>query len=208
MPHVPPVRSVLTILLTLLSVACDSSNEGEALESSQLCVVRHAEAFKNLTPPPDGLTAEQLDSLTPNGETQARAAGTRLPRGVRVLASSAANRAQQTARGLGLDVEVAIDPALRPLEGDLSWDARVAAWSRGDDPRPDGGESLADGAARVRALLTSLRARLRDGEHAVVVTHGDIAALVIGELRGTALLERPSRHELGTAEVACLPLGD
>ncbi|MCU0674991.1 MAG: histidine phosphatase family protein [Myxococcota bacterium] len=192
-------------MLALLSFACDS-NEGGAFES-QLCVVRHAEAFKNLTPPPEGLTPSQLDALTPNGESQARAAGTHLPRRVGVLASSPANRAQQTARGLGLDVEVAIDPALRALDGDLPWDARVAAWSRGDDPRPDGGESLADGAARVRALLTSLRARVRDGEHAVLVTHGDIAALVIGELRGTALLERPSRHELGTAQVACLPLG-
>jgi broad specificity phosphatase PhoE len=208
MTHEPsvPLRSMLALLFALLSFACDS-NEAGALES-QLCVVRHAEAFKNLTPPPEGLTPEQLDSLTPNGEAQTRAASTHLPRGVRVLASSPANRAQQTARGLGLDVEVAIEPALRALEGDLAWDARVAAWSRGEDPRPDGGESLADGATRVRALLTSLRARVHDGEHAVVVTHGDVAALVIGELRGTALLERPSRHELGTAEVACLPLGD
>lgn len=203
-----PLRPIFTTVLALLSFACDSSDEAEALESSQLCVMRHAEAFKNLTPPPEGLTSAQLDALTPNGEAQARAAGTRLPRGVRVLASSPAHRAQQTARGLGLEVEVAIEPALRALDGDVAWDTRVAAWSRGEDRRPEGGESLADGAARVRALLTSLRARLRDGEHAVVVTHGDIAALVIGELRGTALLERPRRHELGTAEVACLPLGD
>jgi broad specificity phosphatase PhoE len=201
-------RSIPATVLTLLSFACDSSHRAEALESSQLCVVRHAEAFKNLTPPPSGLTPAQLDALTPNGESQAHTAGTRVPPGVRLLASSPANRAQQTARGLGLDVEVAIDPALRALDGDLSWDARVAAWSRGEDPRPERGESLADGAARVRTLLTTLRTRVRDGEHAVVVTHGDVAALVIGELQGTALLERPTRHALGTAEVVCLPLGE
>lgn len=213
------VRSICA--LTAIVLACGptaDSNEAmtsstrpadgiRTLEPSQLCIIRHAEAFKNVGSPPAGLTPAQLDSLTPNGQAQARALSDRLPRNVVVLASSPANRARQTASSFGVAVALEIEPALRPLDGATPWGERLAAWGRGEDPRPEGGESLVDGAMRARAWLRTLRARVAEGEHAVVVTHGDLASVLLGELRGTPLLERPTRDELDTGAMACLPLG-
>lgn len=178
----------------------------------QLCVVRHAEAYKNLSPPPGGLSAAELDRLTAQGEAQARALSERLPRPVALVWSSPAGRAQETAALLASLVEapvempVEVKEALRPLDGDLSWSARLAAWDRGADLDPEGGESLAEGDARGRALLTALRAALPAGSHAVVVTHGDMAPTLIGALTGAPLLSRPRGEAIGTGEMRCLPL--
>jgi broad specificity phosphatase PhoE len=198
----------LAALAAALLAGCTEGPDGATeTPTSRLCVVRHAQAYKNLDPRPAGMSPEQLDSLTPDGEAQARALAGALPDGVARLWSSPARRTRQTAERLGLPVPVRVEPALRPLEGDLPWDQRMAAWSRGEDPRPEGGESLADGAARADALLRRLRAELEPGEHAAVVTHGDLASILLGELRGTPLLERPRRDTLGTGQMRCLPLG-
>jgi broad specificity phosphatase PhoE len=218
---------VLVISLVLMaSSACDNDRSSRASASAvvvpaddgvplttgqdvtppQLCVVRHAEAYRNLNPPPPDLTAEQLDTLTPNGEDQARRLASVLPEPVGLLWSSPTKRTRQTAELSGLDKSVALVPELRLLEGDVSWDERVRHWQSDKDPRPDGGESLADGHARVLTLLERLRAELPEAHHAVVVTHGDIASLIIGELQGTSLLARPTTHTLGSGETLCLPL--
>lgn len=172
-----------------------------------LCVVRHAEAFKNIDPPPPGLDPAGLDTLTPRGEEQARAVRDTLGAGPVRVSSSPAGRAHQTAALIagGADA-VEIVAALRSLDGDVAWSERSEAWHGGDDPRPAGGESLADGRARVAAQLDALRAKLGPGERAVWVTHGDVASLVLGELRGTPLLERPTRDTLDTGGHVCLPL--
>lgn len=175
--------------------------------TSHICVVRHAEAYKNLSPPPADMSPDELDALTPAGWDRARELGERAPRPVSELWASPTQRTQQTAAGMGLSAPVKVEPGLRPLEGDLSWNERETAWAEGKDPRPEGGESLADGAARARALLDRLQAELLPAEHAVLVTHGDIAPILIGELRGTPLLERPRRDHLDTGEMVCLPLG-
>ena len=173
---------------------------------SILCVVRHAEAFKNLDPPPTDMTADQLDTLTGDGIKQARKLRKSVPRGVTRVWTSPANRTRETATQLALGPPVVIEPALRQLDGAISWDERAQAWSRGEDVRPDGGESLGDGAERVRSMLAQLHRELPPGEHAVIVTHGDIVSLTLGELRGTPLLERPVRDRLNNGEMACLPL--
>jgi broad specificity phosphatase PhoE len=197
------------LLLSLSSGACAKPHVAEQPERapSQLCVVRHAEAFKNLEPPPEGLASADLDSLTPTGETQARALRRRIPRGVTILRASPTNRTAETARLLGLDVPAEVDEDLEPLAGDLSWGERALAAERGEDLGPVGGESLVDGQARARRLLERVRARLAPGDHAVVVTHGDLAAILIGELHKTPLLERPARHAIGTGEIASVPIG-
>lgn len=194
---------LLPAALSLL--ACTPS----ALPPARLCVVRHAEAYKNLSPPPPDREGEALDALTPRGEAQARALQGQLPTEVARLWSSPAQRSQQTAALLGVraprGVEVHAD--LRPLDGEIAWEMRQHAWAHGDDPRPaGGGESLADGQARVQALLREAQAAAGPGQHVVWVTHGDVASLVLGELRGTPLLERPSKDTLATGTVACLPL--
>ena len=45
-------------------------------------------------------------------------------------------------------------------------------WKAGKDPRPAGGESLADGNARATAAIAELAAQYA-GHAIVVVTHGD-----------------------------------
>lgn len=173
--------------------------------ASRLCIVRHAEAYKNLEPPPTGLTAAQLDTLTPRGEAQARAVAATLPDGARIW-SSPAQRARQTAELLHGASPVVVEPDLRPLDGGIPWNERMAAWSRGQDPRPAGGESLADGAARAATLVRRLPAQLDPHEHAVVVTHGDMASILLGAGRGTPLLQRPARDTLDTGKATCIPL--
>jgi broad specificity phosphatase PhoE len=169
---------------------------------SQICVVRHAEAWKNVEPRPDD---RDPDTLTPDGESQARALAPQLPKGVALTWASPTQRAQQTAALLGTGaVDVAAE--LRPLDGVLDWESRLGHWSRGEDPRPPGGESLADGQRRAQRLLTGIRKQLEPGAHAVVVTHADLASVILGELRGTPLLERPTKDTLATGEHACLPL--
>lgn len=193
-------RTVGAALLASLA-ACSGSS---TTSPSQLCVVRHSEAYKNLDPVPE-VSAERLDSLTPAGERQALALADLLPSPVGVVWTSPLGRTRQTAERLGAAPPVA-KPALRPLDGDVDWEERVAAWDRGVDPRPDGGESLADAQARVDALLAELPAALEPGEHAVLVTHGDIASLILGARRGTALLSRPTADLLDAEKVACAPV--
>ena len=63
---------------------------------SLLCIVRHAQAYKNLVPPPEGLAPQELDSLTSKGRAQARALRSQLPKGVARILSSPAGRARET----------------------------------------------------------------------------------------------------------------
>lgn len=175
--------------------------------TAQVCVARHAESFRNLNPRPEGLSEAELDALTPQGEAQARALAARLPAGVARVWSSPLNRAQQTAGLLGAPVPVEVQADLRPLDGAIPWAEREAAWAAGQDPRPPDGESLGDGQGRAVALLGRLRDQLGPGQHAVLVTHSDLGALLLGELRGTPLLERPAKDTLATGDLACLPLG-
>lgn len=199
-----------TLMALMLLAGCErreASTPPPSRSPTQLCVVRHAEAFKNLSPTPPDMSDAQLDTLTETGAAQARQLGQRLPNGVVLLMTSPAQRAQQTAALLGLKLEARVTPSLRPLEGTMSWEARQAQWARGEDARPaGGGESLADGARRVEALLAEVRQKLGPGEHAVMVTHGDVAALLLGELRGTPLLERTTRDTLATGGMRCLPI--
>jgi hypothetical protein len=39
-----------------------------------------------------------------------------------------------------------------------------------------------------------------------MVTHGKVAALLIGELKGTPLSERVSDHRISYGEAICLPM--
>lgn len=200
--------AITVALCGLMSGAITGCGGAPGAGARQLCVVRHAEAYKNLSPPPEGLSAAELDRLTAQGEAQARALSERLPRPVALVWSSPAGRAQETAALLASLVEMPVEvkEALRSLDGDLSWSARLAAWDRGADLDPEGGESLAEGDARGRALLTALRAALPAGSHAVVVTHGDMAPTLIGALTGAPLLSRPRGEAIGTGEMRCLPL--
>ena len=201
---------ILSLFTAFTTAACGGSQaprpttDGAAATVAQLCVVRHAEAYKNLNPLPASLSPEELDSLTEHGESQAIALRADLPANVGAVWSSPTNRTQQTAGLLGLDLEVVVDGDLRSLHGSMPWDDRVAAWAAGDDPRPDDGENLADGAERARDLVQRLRDAVQPGASAVVVTHGDISTVIVGELRGTPLLDRPTVDAVATGEMVCI----
>ncbi len=203
------MTAFLLMIILVVTMACATSKTAapaQITDPATICVVRHAQAHKNLEPPPAQMTSAQLDALTSKGEAQARAMQEGLPAHAAVIWTSPLGRTRQTADILAQGASVVVHRDLRPLDGEMDYDARVAAASRGDDPRPADGESLHDGAERVRAVLTQLRQELDTGEDAVVVTHGDIASLLLGELRGIPLLDRPEEAILDTGQMMCLPL--
>lgn len=204
-PH-PLSRSSRTLLAAIIAASALASGckTLPPTAARELCVVRHAEAYKNVPALSAGMTPEQLDRLTPAGEAQAKALRDRLS-GLALAWTSPAGRAQATA-ALASDVAAVERAELRSLDGDVAWSKRLADWAQGTDPRAPGGESLEDGAVRARALLEELRQALPAGGRAAVFTHGDLAALLLGELQGTPLLQRPTAHELAASEARCVPL--
>lgn len=152
-------------------------------------LVRHGQAFSNLDPEP-ALPPEKLDSLTSLGQAQARAAAAALrPHGVRLVVSSPAGRAQETAeliRSVLGAPAVRVDRRLRPLDlglgsdgKPLSWDQRIAEWEAGRDPAPSGGESLEQVGARVRDVMNDL-AKAGAGDQVVLVAHGEVIGSFLG----------------------------
>ena len=157
-------------------------------------VVRHAQAWKNVPRaqrPPD-LGEAQLDSLTDAGRARARAVGASLRgAGVARVIASPARRARQTAQAIADELgtgAIEVDPRFAPLRHGASaqaadWRWRTANWKAGRDPRPEGGESLADALERASAALDAL-ARETPGATVVVVTHGEIAAALLSQAAG------------------------
>lgn len=155
--------------------------------------VRHGQALSNLEPVPD-LPPEALDHLTALGQQQAEAVGRALARtGASIVLTSPASRARETAEGirgvLGLAPPV-VEPRLRPMglgrapDGKrLDWEARVAEWTAGRDPRPPEGESMEEVGHRVGELVRAL-ARSRRGKSVVMVAHGEVLAAYLGRIRG------------------------
>ena len=129
-----------------------------------------------------------------------------MPPNVTVVWTSATERTRQTAEHLQAGPAVVTKAELRALDGNLSWETRRGAAARGDDDRPEGGESLFDGAERARRVLAALQEALDAGQNAVLVTHADMASLLLGELHRTPLLSRPETHELRTGAMECREL--
>lgn len=181
-----------------------SYNELVTDQQLEFCVIRHAEANKNVKAKPDA----KPDELTPAGEAQAQALAEALAsqreRTTRILTSPAL-RAQYTGEPIAkaLGVEARTSGELSPLRGEMTWEARVEAWKRGEDVRPDEGEALRDGQWRARTLLLRILQEEPGGKRVVLITHQDLSAVFLGELEGTALLERPFKHALETGQMAC-----
>ena len=113
-----------------------------------------------------------------------------------VVASSDLSRASETAAVLGLPVT--LDAGLREVHAGewqgllrdeivAKWPEELAAWRRGDDVRPGGGESRSEVAERAASAIRRLEAGVPAGGTLVVVGHG-------AALRGamTLLLGLPS----------------
>lgn len=175
-------------------------------------VVRHAEAYKNVPQPP-GTPEEKLDSLTPNGLSQAAAAGRFLAdKGVVAVFTSPTGRTRQTAdaiaKAIGPQVRYFEDEAFASLKDGTTADGKPTSWSwrkeqlkAGRDPRPVGGESFEDGVVRAVESVNKL-AKKYPGKAVVIVSHSDICAGLLGHAAGTSTYKMPQLHSVATASVS------
>jgi broad specificity phosphatase PhoE len=184
------------VLLPLLLMAgADPASLGPVPAGAvRVYLVRHAEAFSNLTPPPTNMTEKDMDALTDKGRQQAEAVGAALrPVNVAAVFFSPTNRTRQTAEGLRGErtLEAREERELRRIDNGKSQSGkpleladRVAIWKAGQDTRPLEGESMVDLGKRMLALVQSLR-KPYAGKGVVCVTHAEPISALVGELRGT-----------------------
>ncbi len=184
--------------------------EGEVL--LRVYLVRHGEAYRNIPHPAD-MPEQKLDSLTPKGLTQAAAAGKSLKgKDVVAVIASPTGRTRQTAQpiweALGLQESYSQDAAFASLKAGktpdgqpVSWEWRQKQWKAGRDPRPAGGESLADGAVRAINAIGQL-AKKYPGGSVAIVTHGEICAALLGRADDTPMCERYELHDVPTGSVS------
>lgn len=215
-------RALLPALACLLACASPAPPPAAAPQPAPapqaartLVVVRHAQSWKNVTPPEE-LPPEREGALTPRGEEQAKALGARLRgRGSFVVLSSPVERARQTADLIaaalaaerGSPVAVRESPGLAPLragltpDGDpVTMDWREEQWAAGEDPRPEGGESLQDGTQRALKLIADTPGDL------ILVTHGDLAAALVGHAAGAPFPTRWEAHQQPTGSLTVLTI--
>jgi probable phosphoglycerate mutase len=190
--------------------------QGNAL--LRVYVVRHGQAYKNVPHPAD-TPAEKLDSLTPRGLAQAASAGKYLAKkGVVAVVASPTGRTRQTADAIGQAVGLAqhysTDKAFasvtqgRTPDGEpVTWSWRQKQWAAGRDPRPAGGESLADGVARAVEAIERLEGKYPGGAVAIV-SHGDICAALLGRAESTPITERYEKHQVPTGSVSEIVITD
>ncbi|MBA3611330.1 MAG: histidine phosphatase family protein [Nitrospirales bacterium] len=175
-------------------------------------LVRHAEAKKNVVHVP-WTPEKELDTLTVEGQRQAVAIGKFLKdKGIVAILSSPAGRTSETAKAIGqvigLKEGYEVDPAFTSLRGgkgqdgnQISWAWREKQWALGQDPRPEGGESLSDGEIRAKGALNKLTESF-PGNAVVIVSHGDICAALLGYAENIPMSKRYARHNVPTGSVS------
>src|SRR5262249_51585904 len=192
-------RPVALLLAALAAAAAASASSLDRLgpvapASVRVFLVRHGQALSHLAPAPK-LPADALDHLTDLGRAQSARAGAALrTHNVRLVLTSPASRARETAEEIRAALpgtELEVEPRVRPLDlgksargAALDWDDRIAEWKKGRDPAPEGGESMAQMGERVRDLVASLAASNAGGA-VVVVAHGEVIGSFVGLIRGT-----------------------
>ncbi|MGE0454888.1 MAG: histidine phosphatase family protein [Vicinamibacteria bacterium] len=169
--------------------------------SLRFYVVRHGQAYSNLSPAPADMKPGELDQLTPQGREQARRSGEVLKdKAIALIVCSPRKRTRQSAEeiraALGRDVEIRVDERLRPLEmgrgsggRELEWNDRWEQWEFGQDPAPPSGESLEELGQRVLSVMLELK-RSVSGRAVVLVTHSEVVSNTVGFLRGETLTGR------------------
>lgn len=209
------LAALLLMSLPLGFMACATSagpqSQAKALladDEIEICVIRHAEAYKNTAKTPKD---HSPDDLTPTGEAQAKALAEAMrdqgDRTYKVLTSPEL-RAQYTAKPIAaaMGQEFQTSDELRPLKGNMTYEARYKAWQTGQDPRPDEGEALRDGRWRVKTLLQRVMLEAPPRSRTIMITHGDIAPVILGEPGQVPLLERPFKHPVEVGQFACVAM--
>jgi broad specificity phosphatase PhoE len=117
-------------------------------------------------------------------------------------------------KALGLDKRYSEDKAFASLrKGEtpdgrpVSWSWRKKQWKAGHDPRPEGGESLADGVARATGAIDKL-AREYPAQAVTIVTHGDICAALLGQAVNTPISKRYKLHDVATGSASEIIITD
>jgi len=190
--------ALFVMFAVTLTAARSVAEQPAPAPTLRVFVVRHAQAWKNVPSllRPKSMSAEELDALTPKGLARAEEIGKELAgRDVVAVYSSPARRAQQTAaaiaHALGLGAPI-VSESFRTLDSGsdpdaASGSARMKNWKAKKDPRPAGGESLADGNARASTAVAEL-AKKYHGHAIVIVTHGEIASSLLTRAAGQDLL--------------------
>lgn len=165
-------RLEIVLLFAVLAALAGCANARTVVLS------RHAQAFGNLgSEQRAGLTGDQLDSLTPEGQTHADRAGVELrSEGVDLVLASPLGRAMQTGARIALKsgVDLREAPQLLPRT------------------REESDQEVID---RVLALL-----RANEGESVVLVTHSDVVGVFLGWLRSQPGAADLYPAELGTGQ--------
>jgi broad specificity phosphatase PhoE len=207
-------RRFLVFLLAALAVP----PVARADEMLRVFVIRHANAWKNVPAAerPSGMSDDDLDALTPAGLAKAEQLGASLAgKGIVAVYCSPARRAEQTAaaiaKAIGLPGPIPLE-AFRTLDtgpdkNASSGTVRMKSWKAGKDPRPPGGESLADGFARATAQLAELRTK-HAGQAIAVVTHGEIAASLLSKAAGQDIVAGYFDHFPGEGSVHEIKISD
>jgi phosphoserine phosphatase len=183
-----------------------SSPASRPADATRIYFVRHAEAMSNVRSG-EALSDEEKNRLTERGIKQAEDAARRL-RSLDVVAlySSPAGRARRTAEALAAarsdGLKVAVADEIGPLKDGVGADgspfpnaARMAAWRKGEDIRPEKGESLADVRARCVAFVKRV-AKERPRTSVLVVAHSEVGAMLVAESK-----EKPSLETLMTTSL-------
>ena len=89
----------------------------------------------------------------------------------------------------------------------VSWSWLKKQWKAGHHPRPKGGESLADGAARAIGAIDQL-VKKYPGKAVAIVSHGDICAALVGEAENTPTSKRHELHDFATGSVSEIIITD
>jgi 2,3-bisphosphoglycerate-dependent phosphoglycerate mutase len=166
----------------------------------ELILLRHGQSQWNLE---NRFTGWVDVPLSPKGEEEARAAGTKL-RGRRIdkLLTSTLKRAIDTAdlalgtagiQGVPIERDAALNErmygdlqGLNKAEAAKKWgDAQIKIWRRSYDVKPPGGESLADTAARVIPYWDAhILPEIRAGKNLLVAAHGNSLRSLVMHLDG------------------------
>ena len=187
----------------------------------RVLLVRHGQSVGNATRDDPALTEAQKDKLSERGKTEAAQAGAALrAAGVARILHSPKERARETAEiaraafdGAKLP-PLAAEPAFGGIEIGKSPIATVqpsqylgASWQKGEDPKLEGGETLAEIAARAREGAKRIAGdSAAAGAPIAIVSHGEVVAAWLAGFDGKAVPTFLTRVKIPNASIAAFDL--